>query len=277
MDQTWLKRPKADAERPHDFYNPKCGIFALCRTWELFCLFHPREFLPLLLARDNLDLPETVEDCCWSYEFKDDATGKLVDLTLHAQLSGGADLLLAGEAKFGGDTLKQSDRDPATYLDNEPFRKYVRRRMLYIVHRSYVDRVKELVNSQGRHSIITWEAIYDVQLQLAGRLPAAASAIKDAITLNAYDHKLQIDTADLGPVPEANRVIDRCSRAVENDDLPVHIRNFAAGLRFHVTARSGRLPEPPFGYLKEELSCRDVHRHMPQHMSDHVEELWRLD
>lgn len=282
FDKTWLKGAKTDPERRHDFYNPRCGTFVLCRTWEMFTLFHPQDWLVPFCRMAELPTVAGVSDCCWSYEFQDKNTGKLVDLTMHVRDDGGSEMLIAGEAKYGTDRLKDTDHLPESYLDLDPFLFFRNRYMLYIVHTSYAETVREQVrNVKRRHGIITWEQIFRHGLQLAESLPDDERFLVSGwLRFMAKEHALELTPEDLGSLPSLTELVESCNALIEaSHEVKQPMRDFAAGLRFHIAARSGLLPEPPFGYLRDELSCSDIHRleDGKQTTRERCEELWRME
>ncbi|MCX7177922.1 MAG: hypothetical protein NTX56_03855 [Proteobacteria bacterium] len=281
FDKTWLKQPKTDPERPHDFYNPRCGTFVLCRTWEMFSLFHPRDWVPSVCRAAGIANPKTPSDCCWSYEFQDKSTGKLVDLTLHVRNDDGSEFLIAGEAKFGDDRLKKLDHLPGTYLDLGSFARWPQRFLIYIVHESYAPEVRQRVrDEQQRNGILTWEEICRLMLKLSEALPGFAhTVVAGWIRLMAKEHTLELSEVVIGSCPSHDHLAAACTELIDSyHDCPPHLRAFAIGLRFHLEARCGRLPVPPFPYIMDEPSCSDVHRieEGKQSTADRCEELWQL-
>jgi hypothetical protein len=281
FDKTWLKGAKSDPERRHDFYNPRCGTFVLCRTWEMFTLFHPRDWVIPLCSIAEIPSVRSVSDCCWSYEFQDKKTGKLVDLTMHLRNDSGGEVLIAGEAKYGSDRLKATDHLPESYLDLDPFLGFRDRFLLYLVHDSYAGTVREQVRDEhSRHGIVTWEQTYRLALRLSDTLPNGEKILVAGwLRMMAKEHALEITTEALGTVPSVTELAESCGAVIESGQVvKQHIRDFATGFRFHLAAKSGWLPEPPFGYLSEELSCSDIHllEDGKQTTRERCEELWRM-
>jgi hypothetical protein len=286
FDRTWFAAPASDPDRPHAFSNPRCGTSVLCRLWELFTLWHPSQFVPPLMALAGLAV-EDVVDCCWSYEFKDKRTGKLVDLVMNVRPRDGDDVLIAVEAKYGKDKLKEAvkvglpDRFPGAYLDLDGFRNEHSKLLVYLVHNHYAGDVRrQVIDPQNRHGVLTWEAIAGLQLELARRyLEQTESALVRRVVESIATVSRICPVRELS-VAESNFP----QSTVLSPDAALRRRKaldtFIESSTCFLAAQSGTLPDQiPFPYLKDEPSFRRIHelpKSAAQSTDEHHQPLWRL-
>lgn len=287
-DRTYFCRPKQDPERAHWFSSPAYGTCATISIWENFVLFHPREMVPLLMARSGIECSAPISDACWSYEYRDPSTGRIPDVVLHARGDSGQEICLVIEAKYSkSDKLKEKpsmglpDADPDAHRNLECFLDIDRRETIYLVREDYVATVRSKVGGYNKpYGLLTWQDLIRIQIRLCGGLPRGAGMAVESV-ICCVARRLGVlpaeykDIGDTSP-EELRKLLD------SHPNWPDYLKDWFRAAADHLYAMSGELPvDPAFPYLKGEPSFADLHLmkvegHQKEFRALEGAQLWRV-
>ena len=275
-DATWFKRPASDRFRKHEFANPATGTHMMIQLWENWTLFHPSDWVPRLFGLLGMRVGIGPWDACWSYEFEDNDTSKLTDITLHCRNSSGHETLLVIEAKGVGDALKPAkkdrmpDADPNTYTNLAPYKCIDDRRMFYLVHEAKRmetnAQVSEYATARSNDwAVGSWEDLISLQAELAGSLlpEGVSTLVQTSILAQGRVPCIEWDRIEQKGFPARSRLPEAAELAelmdpgqTEDDRLRIYLR----GCKLFWQIRSGAVDvDLPFGYLGSEPGFPELH------------------
>jgi hypothetical protein len=253
----------------------------MVQLWENWTLFHPSDWVPLILGELGMEVSDGPWDACWSYEFEDSSNSRLADITLHIRDGTGRETLIVIEGKWNKDRLKGKpkvglpDADPNAYINLEGYKVVEERRMVYLVHEHAVDRTRDLVR---RHitekscpwAILTWESLICQQFRLAEELlpkpigqticeSILAQAKHDCISWEAVQRSTGRRKESVASVQ--NLVESLKTESAAADCIP-RLRDYLMGASCFWESRAEGCCDTnalPFAYLHAEPSFRDLH------------------
>lgn len=182
----WLDQTRVRPKHGHEYFVHDYETHLTIALWENFAALPARFWLPLLVERAGLSLPDaSISDVNWSYGWvSDGADGQIVDLVLNYRDRKGEGILVV-EAKRPGNPLGGKDLDPQYYLGIPAFQSFDRRSMLYLVGSDQLSKARTAVHAAGHDTgFLTWPELGAVQIDTAvGTFPdeAVGSLIANAI------------------------------------------------------------------------------------------------
>lgn len=165
----WMDQTRVRPTNGHEYFVHEYETHLTLALWETFAALPVRLWLPRLVERAGLTLPQaTISDAEWSYGWLSDGVNEqIVDLVLNYRDTKGEGIVVV-EAKRPGNRLGGKDLNPEYYLDIPAFRKYARRSILYLLGSDAIADGRVAVVAGGHDvGFLAWPDLGVVQMETA--------------------------------------------------------------------------------------------------------------
>lgn len=229
---------------------------------------------------DLWDIPHgDVKGVRWSYSWEQRSEGAkrpdITDVVLSWEDQHGAAVVVIETKRTGGKLSEKDTNGGRRYMNMPSIRPFARKFMVFLVDQRDIAAAVALL-PQGT-PVCSWQSLGKLQAELAGAFGGPVGLLNAYVAKHYADLRMPIDV-DFASSLNGVEFTGTAERylAVRSLGLPSAMERFLIGSEVAFSARTGRMPEPPYSWLAEDPSFPEVVAAKAQSRQDREKPLWRL-